>query len=574
MDETNVPRSPPYPGSAPDRTSLRAEMSHHVGMRRNDEAVPAQHPNRPWWEPGIVYQIYPRSFQDSDGDGTGDLPGITQRLDYLQWLGIDAIWISPIFRSPMKDFGYDISDYCDVDPIFGTLADLDRLVTEAHRRHIKVLLDFVPNHTSDQHPWFKESRASRTSPKRDWYIWRDPGPGGAPPNNWLAAFGGSAWTLDETTGQFWYHAFLPEQPDLNWRNRAVRDAMYDVLRFWFGRGIDGFRIDVITHLLEDEEFRDNPPNPHFRVGEPSEASLIPEYTTDHPNLPEIIREMRVVTDEHDGRLLIGEAYLPVARLVTYYGAGQGLHMPFNFQLVTMPWDAGLIGEVVTTYEGHLPENAWPNWVLGNHDQKRVATRVGDAQARVAAMLLLTLRGTPTIYYGDELGMHDVDIPPERRVDPAWHDGSGYGRDPGRTPMQWSAGEGAGFTTGRPWLPIAADAATRNVEAEQADPASMLTLHRRLIELRRREPALAIGAYEPLVATGHVLAFRRAAGGRAFAVALNLGPQPVSVPDSAAHGRIVLATNAQREGQSVAGVVELAGDEGVIVELEQTSGGEL
>jgi alpha-glucosidase len=521
---------------------------------------------RPWWEPGIVYQVYPRSFQDTTGDGTGDLSGITQRLDYLQWLGIDAIWISPIFRSPMRDFGYDISDYCDVDPIVGTMADLDQLIDEAHRRGIRVLLDFVPNHTSDEHPWFRESRSSRENDKRDWYIWRDPGPNGTPPNNWLAMFGGNAWTWDERTGQFYYHAFLPEQPDLNWRKTHVREAMQDVLRFWFRRGIDGFRIDVITHLIEDDEFRDNPPNPNYRPGQPTDASLRPLYTVDRPELPAIVEELRRVADEFDDRLLIGEVYLPIARLVAYYGAGRGLHMPFNFQLITMAWDARLIGEAVAAYERALPAGAWPNWVLGNHDQRRIATRVGEAQARVVATLLLTLRGTPTIYYGDEIGMQNVDIPPERRVDPAWNDGSGSGRDPGRTPMQWSAEPGAGFTRGDPWLPIAPDAATRNVDAQRNHPTSMLTLYRRLIELRRREPALAVGGWSALAAPEHVLAYERFDGDRRFVVALNLGPEPVTVPldDPTRRATIVLTTALDREGEPATGEIALHANEGAVL----------
>ena len=283
----------------------------------------ANRPVRPWWEPGVIYQVYPRSFADSNGDGTGDIRGVIDRLDHLSWLGVDAIWLSPVFRSPMRDFGYDISDYCDVDPVFGTLADLDALVEEAHRRGIRVILDFVPNHTSDQHPWFVESRASRAGAKRDWYVWHDGRTDGSPPNNWLGMFGGSAWTWDEPTRQFFYHAFLPEQPDLNWRNPAVRAAMYDVLRFWLDRGVDGFRVDVITHLLEDEQLRDNPPNPRYRLGQPTEASLLSTHTVDQPDLQQIVAEMRDVIEEYEHRLLIGEIYLPVERLMAYYGAGRG-----------------------------------------------------------------------------------------------------------------------------------------------------------------------------------------------------------------------------------------------------------
>jgi alpha-glucosidase len=530
------------------------------------------HAGRPWWEPGIIYQVYPRSFQDSNGDGTGDLQGVLERLDYLSWLGVDAIWLSPIFCSPMADFGYDISDYRDVDPIFGSLADLDRLVEEAHERQIRILLDFVPNHTSDLHEWFRESRSSRENPRRDWYIWRDPAPNGGPPNNWLAAFGGSAWTWDEKTGQYYEHAFLPQQPDLNWRNPAVVDAMTDVLRYWMRRGIDGFRVDVIYHLIKDEQFRDNPPNPHYRIGQPTEASLIPLYTTDRPEVQDVIERLRAVIDEFPGRLLIGEIYLPVERLVTYYRGGRGVQMPFNFQLLTMPWDARAIAAAIDGYERQLPVGAWPNWVIGNHDQPRIASRVGDAQARVAAMLLLTLRGTPTIYYGDEIGMRDVVIPPERRVDPAWNDGSNHGRDPQRTPMQWSSGEGAGFTQGRPWLPIPSGAATCNVDAERDDPASILTLYSRLIELRRREAALSVGDYEPIAAGGHLLAYVRRWGARRFAVVLNLSAEPASLAlPEAAGGRIALSTRPGRDGQLTGGSIDLNADEGVILELSEDAG---
>jgi alpha-glucosidase len=521
---------------------------------------------RPWWEPGVIYQVYPRSFADSDGDGTGDLRGVLDRLDHLSWLGVDAIWLSPVFRSPMKDFGYDISDYCDVDPVFGRLADLDALVEEAHRRGLRLILDFVPNHTSDQHPWFIESRASRTNPRRDWYVWHDAGPDGSPPNNWLAMFGGPAWTWDEPTRQFFYHAFLASQPDLNWRNPAVRAAMYDVLRFWLDRGIDGFRIDVITHLLEDEQLRDNPPNPDYRLGQPTEASLLSTRTIDQPELQAIVGEIRQVIEEYEHRLLIGEAYLPIDRLMAYYGGGRGIHMPFNFQLLAMPWDARTIGAAIRTYEDHLPPDAWPNWVLGNHDQSRIATRVGEAQARVAAMLLLTLRGTPTIYYGDEIGMRDVLIPPERRVDPAWHDGSGTGRDRCRTPMQWDRAPGGGFTTGEPWLPFAADQPTRNVATQCGDPHSMLTLHRRLIELRRANPALAIGRYEPIGVGDHTLAYRRAWDDGSFAVALNLAGAPVEV-EIGGSGAIALTTGVTRAGERVERSVRLGADEGVVVALD-------
>ncbi|MDQ2689137.1 MAG: alpha-amylase family glycosyl hydrolase, partial [Chloroflexota bacterium] len=388
-----------------------------------------------WWQRGVIYQVYPRSFQDTNGDGIGDLEGIRRRLDYLEWLGVDAVWISPFFPSPMVDFGYDVADYTDVDPRFGTLADFDRLVADARQRGLRIILDLVPNHTSDQHPWFEESRRSRDSARRDWYIWRDPAPDGGPPNNWLSEFGGSAWQWDEATGQYYYHAFAPEQPDLNWRNREVREAIYDAMRFWLDRGVAGFRVDVMWHMLKDAEFRDNPPNPDY---DPVRSSpydeLIPAYSTDQPEVHAVVAEMRAVLEEYDERLMIGEIYLPVDRLVDYYGRdGDGAHLPFNFHLILAPWDAREIELVIDRYEGALPDDAWPNWVLGNHDKPRVVSRLGDAQARVAAMLLLTLRGTPTIYYGEELGMNDVPIPADRAVDVREMNipGRGLGRDPQR-----------------------------------------------------------------------------------------------------------------------------------------------
>jgi alpha-glucosidase len=520
-----------------------------------------------WWQRGVIYQVYPSSFQDSGGDGVGDLPGVISRLDYLRWLGVDALWLSPIYPSPMADFGYDVSDYCAIDPMFGTLDDFDDLLREAHARDLKVMLDWVPNHTSDQHPWFLASRASRDNPQRDWYLWRDPAPDGGPPNNWLSIFGGSAWEWDEATGQYYYHAFLKEQPDLNWRNPAVQRVMLDTLRFWLDRGVDGFRVDVMWHLIKDDQFRDNPPNPNADPDWPYDA-LIPLYTADRPEVHQIVRLMRELFDEYDERVIVGEIYLPVEQLVAYYGQeGPGCHLPFNFQLVESPWDARGIAAAIDTYEALLPEDAWPNWVLGNHDRPRVASRVGPEQARVAAVLLLTLRGTPTMYYGDEIGMRDVPVPPERQQDPVAKTVPSQARDPERTPMQWDAGPNAGFTSGAPWLPIAADWRTVNVARERDDPASMLSLYRRLLALRRAEPALEIGGYQPLPATGDVLAYLREAGGTRFLIALNLGHEPASltVPDGMS-GRVVVGTHTDREGAAIQSAVDLRGDEAVVVRL--------
>jgi alpha-glucosidase len=526
-----------------------------------------------WWQRGIIYQVYPRSFVDSNGDGVGDLRGLISRLDYLRWLGVDAVWISPIYPSPMKDFGYDVSDYTGIHRGFGTLEDFDHLLREAHARDLKVILDFVPNHSSDQHPWFVESKSSRDNPKRDWYIWRDPAPGGGPPNNWLSAFGGGAWEYDEHTQQYYCHSFLREQPDLNWRNPELMQAMLDVLRFWLERGVDGFRVDVLWHVIKDERFRDNPPNPNWRKGMDPYQSLIPVQTTDRPEVHSIVTRMRRLFDEYEDRVLIGEIYLPVERLVQYYGTNlDGAHLPFNFQLILATWDARHIARLITEYEAALPEGGWPNWVLGNHDQQRIVSRVGPAQARVAAMLLLTLRGTPTLYYGDEIGMHDVAIPPERVQDPFEKNvpGIGLGRDPQRTPMQWSAQENAGFTTGDPWLPIANDYREVNVEAARDDPHSMLTLYRNLIAVRRGEPALEVGRFEPVEAEGDVLAYiRRGRGSESgFLIALNLGPDPQVLhrPTDAADGTIALSTHLDRAGERVEAALQLRADEGVLVRL--------
>ena len=530
-----------------------------------------------WWERGVIYHVYPRSFMDSSGDGVGDLGGITQKLPYLSRLGVDAVWISPFYPSPMRDFGYDVSDHEDVDPTFGTLEDFDALVAGAHALGLKVVLDYVPNHTSDLHPWFAESRSSRQSPKRDWYIWRDPDPAtGGPPNNWLASFGGPAWTYHERTGQYYYHAYLPEQPDLNWRNPMVRGAMLDTLRFWLDLGVDGFRVDAMRQLIKDDAFRDNPPNPdHDPENGPPYDALLPVFSTDRPETHEAVRRMREVLREYGGeKLLIGELYLPIDRLMAYYGeGGTGVHLPTNMHLIPAPWNARSVAPLIERYEAALPDGAWPNWVLGNHDRSRIISRVGGPQARVAAMLLLTLRGTPTIYYGDEIGMHDVPIPPDRVQDP-WEKNvpdKGLGRDPERTPMQWTPEANAGFCPEdtQPWLPIPRDHDRINVAAEQGEPASTLTLHRRLLALRRATPALAAGSYAPIPTTGDALAYIREAEGRRYLVALNLGhaphnPTPQEGPPG--RGRIVLSTHLDREGEETHGLPSLRPDEGVILEL--------
>jgi len=528
-------------------------------------------PAAKWWRGAVIYQIYPRSFQDSNGDGVGDLAGILSRLDYLQGLGVQALWLSPIFPSPMEDFGYDVADYTDIDPLFGTLGDFDRLLAALAARGMKLILDFVPNHTSDRHPWFQAARASRDDPRRDWYLWHDPAPAGGPPNNWLSQFGGSAWEWDERTGQYYYHAFLKSQPDLNWRNPAVRAAMYDIMRFWLARGVDGFRIDVLWHLIKDDRYRDNPPNPDFHEGLPPHHSQVPLYTTDRPEVQSLVVELRRVVDEFPGRVLIGEIYLPVERLVAYYGTQlDGVHLPFNFQLLAAKWNARSLASLIDQYEALLPPGGWSNWVLGNHDNPRIASRVGPQQARIAAMLLLTLRGTPTLYYGDELGMVNVPVAADQVQDPFEKNvpGVGVGRDGCRTPMQWDGTEGAGFTTGHPWLPLSDDYQAVNVVTEDADPLSLLALYRKLLGLRAAHEALSTGVYEPVAMTGDLLAYIRRGAGESFLIALNLGREPFALALSSLRmqGSTVLSTWLDSTNESSGEIINLRAEEGVIVAL--------
>lgn len=491
----------------------------------------------------MVYQVYPRSFQDFDGDGVGDLAGFIQRLDYLVTLGIDAIWLSPVYPSPMADFGYDVADYCAIDPLFGDLATFDRLVSEIHARGLKLLIDFVPNHSSDRHPWFQESRASRDNPKRDWYIWRDPSADGSLPNNWVSDFGGSVWEWDELTSQFYLHTFLKEQPDLNWRNPALRKAMMDVLRFWLDRGVDGFRIDVLWHIVKAEGLPDNPGNPDWHPGVRERDSLIQRNSTDQPEAHAIAADMCALANSYGERLLIGEIFLPNDRHAKWFGTPERpeVHLPFNFQLIENDWNASTLRRVISDYEASLPVHGWPNWVFGSHDAPRIAARIGEAQARVAAMLLLTLRGTPTLYQGDELGIGEVKIPADRIRDPQElrEPGLGIGRDRSRTPMPWNRSPHAGFSVVEPWLPLNVDWQDRNVAAQTTDPASMLSLYRRLLGVRRSHPALALGNLELIDADNDVLAWRRRLDDQCVTIILNLSSAVRSRP--ADSGTFLLGT---------------------------------
>lgn len=524
-----------------------------------------------WWQKEIVYQIYPRSYKDSSGNGVGDLKGITEKLDYIKDLGIKVVWISPIYPSPMADFGYDVSDYTNIHSLFGTMEDFDKLLVEIHDRNLKLILDFVPNHSSNEHEWFLESKKSKDNPKRDWYIWKDPAPDGGPPNNWLSVFGGSAWEFDEHTGQYYYHAFLKEQPDLNWRNPEVQKAMLNVMRFWLDKGVDGFRVDVMWHMIKDDQFRDNPPNPDYTEEKSPYDRHLQVYTTDQPEVHKIVTLMREVTDEYEERVIIGEIYLPIEKLITYYGIeNRGAHLPFNFQLVVLPWDAREIEAAINEYEGALPPDGWPNWVLGNHDNSRIATRIGKQQAKVAAMLLLTLRGTPTVYYGDEIGMEDVFIPKDQIQDPQEKNipDKGLGRDPERTPMQWDDSENAGFTEGDPWLPLMNNYQEINVKNEWDNEDSILTFYRKLISLRQKEPALQVGAYEPVYTEGNLLSYVRSHSGKKYLIALNLGnSEELLDPDiHNLKATVIASTHLQNEGSSIKDTVKLQANEGVIAEI--------
>jgi alpha-glucosidase len=524
-----------------------------------------------WWQRGVIYEIYVRSFQDSNDDGIGDLPGVLRRVDYLERLGVDAIWLSPFYPSPMKDFGYDVADYTAVDPVFGTIGDFDALVAELHARGMKLIVDLVPNHSSDHHPWFLESASSRASPKRDWYLWASAAPDGGPPNNWRSEFGGSAWTWHEPTRQYYYHAFLDAQPDLNWRNPAVRAAIADAMRFWLDKGVDGFRVDVLWHLMKDKLLRDNPPNPAFNpaVDSPYDA-LLPVYSADQPDVQEAVCFLRGVIDEYDDRVMIGEVYLPIGRLMAYYGVERsGAHLPFNFHLLDVRWDAASLRALIDAYDGSVPKDAWPNWVLGNHDRPRIASRIGPMQARVAAMLLLTLRGTPTLYYGDEIGMKNVDVPPERVRDPRELNvpGKGLGRDPYRSPMQWSAEAQAGFSGVPPWLPLPPDYEVSNVADQAQRPTSMLSLYGALLALRRQRPALTAGHYLPIDAPPPVLSYVRATEHDRLLVALNIGDSPCRFdpPADWEGGETLLSTKTvATESRAAFGGMPLDAGEGVIV----------
>jgi alpha-glucosidase len=539
-------------------------------------------PVGPWWQRAVFYQIYPRSFADADGDGVGDLAGIRSHLDELAWLGVDALWISPFYRSPMVDFGYDVSDYCDVDPLFGTLEEFDALLADAHRLGMRVIIDWVPNHTSDQHPWFIDARSGRSAEHRDFYVWRDTPADGSPPNNWVAAFDLSApaWTADPTSGQSYLHLFESAQPDLNWDEPRVVDAMHDVLRFWLDRGVDGFRADVIHCIGKDPALPDNPA---------SVAAIPHSALNDVPVTHERLRHLRSLIDSYpDDRVIIGEVFLLTTTAVaTYYGRGDELHLAFNFPPLFAPWRSdrwrACIDDTVTALAAR---DAWPTWVLSNHDNPRHRTRYdrgaasagepaevvvarSEARARAAAVLLLTLRGTPFLYQGEELGLLDADIPADRMVDPG-------GRDGCRAPIPWTGedGHGWGASTGsEPWLPLPPESDRRNHQALRSDPGSILHLYRRLLALRHRFDALSLGEMDLFDLPDGLVGYRRSDGDQRFSVIINFTGTPIDIAGrpgaprddtvggvpSAAHGipagaRVMVASDGADEGLPFSGTV--------------------
>jgi alpha-glucosidase len=521
----------------------------------------------PWWRDGVLYQIYPRSFADSNGDGVGDLRGITDRLDHLEWLGIDGIWINPVTSSPNKDWGYDVSDYKSVHPDLGTLEDVDELVREAAARNIRVVFDLVPNHTSDEHPWFTDALSGRGSRHRDWYVWADPKEG-SPPNNWISVFGGEpAWELDGASGQYYLHNFLRYQPDLNWWNDEVREAFDDILRFWFDRGIAGFRIDVCHALIKDRELRDNLPATEDDPERVRRIGQRAEYNMNRPEVHDVLRRWRKLCDSYpDPRILVGETFvMDVGEMARYYGDGDDeLHLAFNFPFALSEFEAPLLREIVTATESLIPPDGWPVWTASNHDVGRFTSRwcKGDeAKIKCVLMLLLTIRGTPFLYYGDEIGMPETRLSMGDVKDPVGlrFSSARAGRDPCRTPMHWSPEPGAGFGSGtaRPWLPLG-EHRRCNVADQSGDPSSVLNFTRDLIALRRASRDLRRAPYELLESAPGVWAWRR---GR-HTVALNMSGEDRTV--AGVRGEVSLATAGGRAGDSVEKGLRLAPWEGAIV----------
>lgn len=532
----------------------------------------------PWWRGAVIYQVYPRSFQDTNGDGIGDLPGILARLDYIKSLGVDAIWISPFFKSPMADFGYDIADYRDVDPMFGTLADFDRLIARAHELGLRIIIDQVLSHTSADHAWFRESRESRNNPKADWYVWADARPDGSPPNNWLSIFGGVAWQWEPRRGQYYLHNFLIQQPDLNFHHPEVQQATLDNVRFWLDRGVDGFRLDAINFCFHDRALRDNPPKPeHLRTGrgfspDNPYAFQYHHYNNTQPENLAFLERLRALLDEYDARVSLGEISSEDSLATTAeYTAPGRLHMGYSFELLTDDFSAGYLAETIGRLESQVT-SGWPCWAVSNHDVARVRTRWGgpastDRFARLMQTLVVSLRGSVCIYQGEELGLTEAEVPFDLMQDPY---GIAFwprfkGRDGCRTPMPWTHEADAGFSTARPWLPVAASHLAHAVSKQDHDPNAVLNHFRRLLAWRRAHKAMIIGSIELLATAAPVFAFMRRHGDEAILAVFNLGENTASVdvPDGWRCDGIAL------DGRSIDGSqFVLQGHDAVLVSLCQ------
>jgi alpha-glucosidase len=527
-----------------------------------------------WWKDGVIYQIYPCSFADSNGDGVGDLQGIITHLDYLEELGVDAIWLSPVYPSPMVDFGYDVSDYCGIDPLFGSLDDFDILIREAHSRKIRVIMDLVLNHSSDQHPWFLESRSSSDNPYSDWYIWRDGKPGGKRPNNWSSWFGGWAWEYDEGRGQYYYHMFGKLQPELNWRNPQLREAMMEIFRFWMDRCVDGFRLDVFNQYFKDARFRDNPQKLGLRKFD-RQTHI---YDTDQPEMKGAVEEIRQVTDAYPERYVVGESFLVGPEGAAKYMGDGKLHAAFNFELLNCPWDAGRMQAALQRWENALGEDAWPTLVLNNHDNKRSSSRYrtgeNDDRNKAAAVLLLTARGTPYLYYGEEIGMRNIHVPYSQIQDPP---GKRYfplfpTRDACRSPMQWDNSPQSGFSSSAPWMTVHPDFPYRNAAAQRDDPESLYNVYRKLIALRKEHKALQEGLYMPLTFEPKTLmAYLRQTKDEMILVAINFGRKPVRLflgSDLAGKTwNLLLSTRREKLEQPQGNAIRLLGNEALVVDLD-------
>ena len=533
-----------------------------------------------WWRNGVIYQVYPRSFADSNGDGIGDLNGIRSKLDYLVSLGVSALWISPIYPSPDVDFGYDVSDYCAIDPKFGGMQDFDVLLNEAHTKGLRIILDLVLNHTSDQHPWFKESRTNRTNPYQDWYLWHDPKPNGNPPNNWQSMTGGGGWEFVPERGQYYFHMYYKEQPDLNWHNPKVHQAIFKVMRFWLDKGVDGFRLDIVNAYFKDKEFHSNPPKFGLRPFDMQQHI----YDTDRPEMLPLLKEMRDLMDEKPGRYLVGEPFIAIspldflysgtASIAARYSGDDQLHAILCFDFFHSVWKPKTYRRAILEWEGALAGKTWPTYVLGNHDNPRPATRLAkgeeDARLKMAAVMLMTLGGTPFIYYGDEIGMRDIYVARSQIKDPV---GKKYwpifkGRDGCRAPMQWSDGHQSGFTSSdHAWQPLHPDYIGRNVKKQEKDPASLLNLYKRLIQLRQRYSNLISGELVLLEnVPDSLLVYQKKLKDQSALVILNFTSKPVEFifPEKDDQPwQMLLSTLRYVENEKFKKSMIVEGDEGIV-----------